>query len=218
MVNILNIPFIELKIAIDIENLLKEYHSIIKHYELKKYHSNYWPVRQKYAKSWSGISLMSSDGGLYTDMYEGSIGAPKETELLAKCPTFKKLLTQLQCTSRARILNIGPKKSLVWHSHVLEHGTPPNILTIQVPLIMPKEFEYCVINKDEFAWYKRFFSPKRFKTLTTKKLEVGKAYVFNSYHYHNVYNYSNENRVVLMFYLDLNNPYVNNLLNKSIKA
>jgi hypothetical protein len=217
MLDILDIPFIELDININIDALLKEYEEVIKQYELKNYKSNYWPVRSKYAKSWSGVCLMSSDGGLYTDMHEGSIGAPSSTELLQKCPNFAKLLSDLGCTSRARVMRIAPKRSLVWHSHVLEHGTPPNILTVQIPLVMPTDFKYCVVNKEEFKWYKRFFKPNWFKSVVSKRFQVGKAYVFNSYHYHNVYNNSNQERIALMVYLDLNNPYVNSLVRRSIK-
>ena len=81
---------------------------------------------------------------------------------------------------------------------------------------MPSEFEYCVVDKDEFRWWKRFYKPNWFKKIWRGRLEVGKAYYFNSYHYHNVYNYSNEYRATIMLYIDLKNEYVYNLVNRSL--
>ena len=54
-------------------------------------------------------------------------------------------------------MRISPPDSLVWHSHVQEHNQPDWLLTIQVPIVVPEKFEYCVVHKDEFKWYKRFY-------------------------------------------------------------
>ena len=78
---VLSTPFIKLDIDIDGGNLLNEYKSIEEKYSFERYNTKFWPVRKKYARSWSGICLVSSDGGLYTDMYEGRTAAAKETEL-----------------------------------------------------------------------------------------------------------------------------------------
>ena len=39
---------------------------------------------------------------------------------------------------------------------------------------------------------------------------------FNSYHYHNVYNYSKEYRVAIMLYVDLRNESVRDLIKRSL--
>ena len=214
---VLKTPFIELDVEVDIEKLLQEYSAIEKKYSFKRYKTNTWAVRRKYAKSWSGICLISSDGGLYSDMYEGHNSTALATELKDYCPYMYQLIEKLGgADHRARIMRISPKESLVWHSHVHEHGQPDWMLTVQVPIIVPKQFEYCVVDKDEFKWYKRFHRPSWFNNIYRKRLEPGKAYVFNSYHYHNVYNYSKEYRVTLMLYLDLRNPKVYNLVEKSL--
>ena len=43
-------------------------------------------------------------------------------------------------------------------------------------------------------------------------MEEGNAYYFNSYHYHNVYNPTND-RTSIMFYVDLNHPHIENIIN-----
>lgn len=216
---VLSTPFIKLDINIDGDDLLNEYKSIEEKYSFESYNTKYWPVRKKYARSWSGICLISSDGGLYTDMHEGRTSAAKETELKDSCPYFYQTIKNLNGEGcRARIMRISPHESLVWHSHVQEHNQPDWLLTIQVPIIVPEKFEYCVVHKDEFKWYKRFYKPNWFKSVSRKRLEPNNAYVFNSYHYHNVYNYSNEYRVTMMLYLDLRQPRVFELVKRSLKG
>ena len=215
--NVRDIPFIELNIDIDYDRLLSEYKTLEKKYSFANYKTKYWPVRKKYANAWSGICLVSSAGKLYSDMHEGNSIAAEETELKSICPYYYELISKLGGDGfRARIMRISPNESLVWHSHVFEHGQPEWQLTCQIPIIMPDNFEYCVVHRDEFRWWKRFFKPSWFKKIWRKRLEAGKAYIFNSYHYHNVYNYTNDYRVTLMLYLDARNPKVQNLLSSGI--
>ena len=151
-------------------------------------------------------------------MHEGPTSAAKETELKNVCPHFYQTIKDLGGEGcRSRIMRISPHESLVWHSHIQEHGQPKWLLTIQVPIIVPEKFEYCVVDKDEFKWYKRFYRPNWFRGVSRKRLEAGDAYVFNSYHYHNVYNYSNEYRVTLMLYLDLRQPKIFELVKRSME-
>ena len=78
-----DIPFLELDIEIDSSKLIAEYNKIDNIYPFKSYNTNFWQVRKKYHKAWSGISLISSDGSLYKDMYEDGTDQYqfKETEL-----------------------------------------------------------------------------------------------------------------------------------------
>ena len=152
-------PYVPLDISIPLASLQNEYKGLEDHgYKLKKYQTNYRLVRNYYAKSWSGICLISSDGGLYTDLSEGDIQSSvnefSDTELVEHCPTFYGLIKQLNCgahKTRARIMKISPNRSLLWHSHVLEHGQPENILTVQVPLYVPPSFLYCVVDNKSFV-------------------------------------------------------------------
>ncbi len=216
-----NIPWLQLDVDIDLEKLSKEYQLLCDNYGFEDYRTTFWQVRRKYKKAWSGISLISSDGSLYSDLHEGDTDGYefKETELKKLVPYMYEIVEKINggfANTRCRIMRIAPKKSLVWHSHVLEHGQPENELTIQIPILMPSNFEYCVVDKDEFKWWKRFYKPDWFKKIWRGRLEAGKAYYFNSYHYHNVYNYSNEYRATIMLYIDLKNEYVYNLIKKSL--
>ena len=170
-----NIPFLELDIDIDLPKLIEEYQALSNKYEFKDYRTNFWQVRRKYRKAWSGISLISSDGSLYKDMYEDGTEQYnfQKTELQKIVPYMYELCETIsgnQLDSRARIMRIAPKKSLVWHSHVLEHGQEEWELTIQIPIIMPERFEYCVVSAHEFKWWKRFHKPNWFKNIFRKKL------------------------------------------------
>jgi hypothetical protein len=216
-----DIPWLELDIDIDLEKLSKEYQILLNNYTFEDYKTIFWQVRRKYKKAWSGISLISSDGSLYSDLYEGNTNGDnfQKTKLKDLVPYMYEVIEKINgglSNTRCRVMRIAPKQSLVWHSHILEHGQLENELTIQIPIVMPSEFEYCVVHKDEFRWWKRFYKPNWFKKIWRGRLEVGKAYYFNSYHYHNVYNYSNEYRATIMLYIDLKNEYVYNLVNRSL--
>jgi hypothetical protein len=87
---------------------------------------------------------------------------------------------------------------------------------IQIPIEMPENFEYCVVEEKEFTKDKRFALPSSFKNIYRGKLDLGKAYYFNSYHYHNVFNYSNTYRAAIMLYVSLNIENVEQLIKKSL--
>lgn len=217
------IPWLELDFEIDQNQLVHEYLHIARDYGFVNYHTNYKLARNWYAKSWSGIGLVSSDGGLYTDLHEGDIVNNTDrfepTLLTHSCPYMYSIIRGMNggdLKSRCRIMRIAPRRSLIWHSHVLEHGQPENIITVQIPINMPPNFDYCVVDSEEFKWYKRLYKPSWFKSLKKGRLEPGKAYYFNSYNYHNVYNNSDEYRATIMLYLDLMNPVVYNMVMRSI--
>jgi len=214
-----DLPFIQIDSNINLQKLILEYELVSKQFNYEKYRTTYpndW-VKEKYARSWSGISLISSDGSLYRDMYEGEGGASIKTELSSLCPYFYEVIEQLGGGSlRARIMRITPNESLIWHSHVHDHRQPEWQLTVQVPIIMPERFEYCVVHSSDFTEEKRLFTPDQFNKIARKKLIAGKAYIFNSHHYHNVYNYSDEYRITLMLYLDLREKKVQDIVQDSI--
>ena len=218
-----DIPYIKLDVDINYDLLVKECHDISNKYELKPYESNHWFVRKKYRNAWEGICLASSDGELFTDLSEikNETSEYKDTEIKNIAPYTYQVVDMLnggRPDTRVRLMGINPKKSLVWHSHVQEHNQPLNVITVQIPIIVPEGFEYCVVDWREFKWYKRYWKPERFKTLERFELEEGNAYYFNSYHYHNVYNnHRSTKRLSLMLYLDLNNKFVQSVIRKSLK-
>jgi len=216
-----DIPWLPIDIDIDIVKLKQEYKFVCENYEFQEYTATHEVVREKYAKAWSGISLISSDGSLYNDLRRG-VGISNKsdylpTELKNYCEYFYELIDLFFArNSRCRIMRISPQSSLVFHSHVLDHGQPETNLTIQIPIEMPENFEYCVVNEKDFTKDKTFALPSSFENIHRGKLDVGKSYYLNSYQYHNVYNYSDTYRASIMLYCDLRDENVKQLIKKSL--
>lgn len=216
-----NTPYLRLNVDIDLDKLKFELSELNRVYNYAEYKSIFFGAKRKYRKAWSGISLWGSGGELYSDFSEGTppIGETKQTELRRIMPYTYSIIEKIygdSPKSRVRLMRISPKSSLIWHSHVQEHGMDESELIIQLPIELPKGFKYCVVDKDEFKWWKRFHKPKWFKSLSEFELKEGNAYYFNGYHYHNVYNPSNEYRTTLMFYVDYNHPHIKELINNSL--
>lgn len=217
-----DIPYLKLDVDFNLEQLVKDCYNITSTHELQPYKSNFRFIRKKYANAWNGICLASSDGELFSDLSEikNETNKYQDTELKNIAPYTYHVIDKLnggRPDTRVRLMAINPNKSLVWHSHVQEHNQPLNIITVQIPILVPEEFDYCVVDYREFKWYKRFWKPERFKTLEKFKLEPGSAYYFNSYHYHNVYNNNKRDpRLSIMMYLDLNNKFVQKIIKRSL--
>ena len=215
-----DVPYIDLGIDLDLDKLKSECNSILTLYNTSNYNSSFYLARRKYRNAWSGISLWGSDGNLYSDFTEGDIqGDNKPTELTKIAPYTYSVIEKIYGNSpksRVRLMRIKPGKSLLWHSHVQEHGQDENELTIQIPINLPKGFKYCVVDKDEFRWWKRLYRPSWFKNVQCFEFQEGRAYYFNSYHYHNVYNPTKEWRDTLMFYVDYNHEDIKKLFNNNV--
>jgi len=229
-----DIPWLPIDIDIDIVKLQQEYKFVCENYRFEDRQPHVGrslrPGKNCHADAWSGISLISSDGSLYNDLRDwfGKGNNYLPTELKNYCEYFYELIDLFFVrNSKCRILRISPQSSLAWHSHVFEHHQPEHVLTIQIPIEMPDDFEYCVVDKEEFTiasnanydkWVpeERFAPPSRFKNIHRGKLDVGKAYYFNSYHFHNVFNYSDTYRASLVWYCSLKNENFKQLIEKSL--
>jgi hypothetical protein len=219
-VNLNNLPYLDLGIDLDLDKLKYECNRVLKFAGTQDYKSSFFLARKKYKKAWSGVSLWGSNGDLFSDFTEGEHeGRLLKTTLESHMPYTYSIIEKIYGNSpksRVRLMRIRPGKSLLWHSHVQEHGQDENELTIQIPINLPKGFKYCVVDKDEFSWYKRLYPPSWFKTSQCFELEEGRAYYFNSYHYHNVYNPTKEWRDTLMFYIDYNHKDIKTIVDESI--
>ena len=220
-----DIPWLPIDIDIDIVKLQQEYKFVCENYRFEDRQPHVGrslrPGKNCHADAWSGISLISSDGSLYNDLRRG-VGISNKsdylpTELKNYCEYFYELIDLFFArNSRCRIMRISPQSSLVFHSHVLDHGQPETNLTIQIPIEMPENFEYCVVNEKDFTKDKTFALPSSFENIHRGKLDVGKSYYLNSYQYHNVYNYSDTYRASIMLYCDLRDENVKQLIKKSL--
>ena len=216
-----NISHLKLNVDIDLIKLKAELSTLNESYRYENYHSIFFGARRKYKRAWSGISLYGTNGTIHNDFYEGSpdSGVIEPTELEDVVPYMFDVVNSIygdSPKSRVRIMRIAPKSSLLWHSHVQEHGQDVNELTIQIPITCPNGFKYCVVDKDEFKWWKRFHKPNWFKSLSEFEMNEGNAYYFNSYHYHNVYNPTDEYRTSIMFYVDSTHPHIQDLIKSSL--
>ena len=216
--NLNNIPYYKLNIDLDLSKLKEECNKALRYTGTQDYESTFRLARRKYRRAWSGVSLWGSNGELFSDFKEGDYeGKLEPTSLEPHMPYTYSVIKKIYGSSpmsRVRLMRIRPGKSLLWHSHVQEHGQDENELTIQIPINLPKGFKYCVVDKDEFRWYKRLYPPTWFKSAQCFELEEGNAYYFNSYHYHNVYNHTSEWRDTLMFYVDYNHKDIQRLFEK----
>lgn len=171
--------------------------------EFRRYQARHPRAAAHYAAHWSGVCLTSTDGGVFTDLSEilDHERATKKQQLTAVgelCPYMMDIAQELGAIgSRVRVMRIGPTGSLFWHSHVRNHGQPPEWLTVHVPIIVPPSFRWSVIDYN-------VFEHGAMGAEHAMRYEPGQAMVFNSYHYHNVFNDDpSQHRVSLMLYVNL---------------
>ena len=134
-----NISHLKLNVDIDLRKLKAELSTLNESYRYENYHSIFFGARRKYKRAWSGISLYGTNGTIHNDFYEGSpdSGVIEPTELEDVVPYMFDVVNSIygdSPKSRVRIMRIAPKSSLLWHSHVQEHGQDVNELTIQIPI------------------------------------------------------------------------------------
>ena len=207
------IPHLDLGIVYDPKKMLEE----VKNFDYANYQTSYAQTKELYEKNWSGASLVSIDGSVFGDMselkeYPNTM--PKETELAKHCPYLMQILHDIGSSNeRSRIMRIAPKGNLDWHSHVLHHKQNPKRLVVQVPIVVPKGFTYSVMHAKDLASLKK---GQTFRTYD-EEYEEGKAYVFNSFHPHNVFNPSNNYRITLMTYMNIDNLKSKQIVEEAIK-
>lgn len=185
------------------------------------YRSQFAPVAELLAKSWHGAALVGTNGSMYDDLTEKMINKGKAytiTPLGLACPKMMKVVETLggeDC--RCRVMIIKPGGRLTWHSHMYDGmpSTDPNKkfeIVVHVPIFAPHGFKYSVINVADW----------RTKDLEREKIDIhnanypaGYAFMFNSVHMHNVFNYSEHDRVSIMMYLNLKNIKTFNIVSQA---
>ena len=209
---LLRIPHLDLGFNFDADKMLSETNIVDK---FMPYQSSYSQSKDLYKKHWSGASLISIDGSVFGDMEELKVYpkiAPKKTDLANSCPYLMSVLAELGCADeRSRIMRIGPNGHLDWHSHVLHHRQNMERLVVQIPIYVPKGFTYSVVHAKDLS------ALRKNKSVETYDMEykVGRAYIFNSYHPHNVFNPTEEYRITLMSYVTYNKG--KEMIDKAIK-
>lgn len=117
--------------------------------------------------------------------------------------TVKYLYSIAARPERTRLLKLKPNGDASWHSHYVlaksgfttidgENYVNP---VIQIPLITNSRVEMLVSKSNPLTDTNAFFYKEKYN--------VGEVWVFNSYHYHNVYNKGRYDRDHIMMYASL---------------
>lgn len=210
-----NIAHLPTSVTFDAQKVLDELMALP--YEMNPFKSGFRFDRQMKIHdddaNWDSIALCSISGDVYSDPEEPWTGDFKETEALKKCPYLQEFIKSMGGGKLlARFENIKPRHSVGWHGHVKEAGQPEWIAVYQMPLSIPKDSKYSVINYMEY----RLSDHKTAIPQYDSCYENGTLYVFNSYHYHNAFNYSDEPMYMIRFYVDSRDENVRSFLEREI--
>jgi hypothetical protein len=208
--NLSQIAHLPLNIEFDASRILSE----IKDLQLTSYNS--WEdikAGTDIESSWDSIALYSIGGKSQSDPKEPWTGNFQETDAIKRCPYLQEVLLSLSGGDLlARIERINCNGSAGWHSHTLESKQPEWISVWQLPIQIPKNSKFSVIN---YMDYRCSDFNKPIPVYEETYIE-GKVYCFNSYHYHNAFNYSNEPMIMVRFYVDSRKPQIKDILESSI--
>lgn len=217
-----NIPHLNLNKSFDAERMKSEYINIDKSmFHAYDSTSRIERIRRTVNQSWVGCCLTSSTGETNGDLIENSKAVSVHlTPAAAVCPYMLSVASELGDinTSSVRIMILKAGGQLSWHAHEYHD---PNVaytsgeLVIHVPIICPPKFKYSVMAIDEYRLVDvEVFKPKVYST----RYPAGEAWIFNSYHMHNVFNYDDHDRASLMIYLHLDNEKSRNIVLDAVKS
>ena len=172
----------------------------------------YSPTSQEkhnYYSGWNSLALYSVSGDIFCDPLESSgrgnlkdnYGKYIKTGLSEYLPYTYEVLHALgggKCL--ARIEEVESNVTIGWHSHSLEFDQPESLLIVQLPINIPSDFKYSVI---DYAQYRTSDFTKTSVRSYDSKYVLGTPYIFNSYHYHNVFNYGETPALMIRFFVDI---------------
>jgi len=172
----------------------------------------YSPTSQEkhnYYSGWNSLALYSVTGDIFCDPLESSkkgdlkdnYGKYIKTGLSEYLPyTYEVLHSFGGGKCLARIEEVEPNVTIGWHSHSLEFDQPESLLIVQLPINIPSDFKYSVI---DYAQYRTSDFTKNSLRSYDSKYVLGTPYIFNSYHYHNVFNYGETPALMIRFFVDI---------------
>ena len=209
---LINIPHLPVPIFFDAKRVEKEISRIP--YEFSDYTSGLSNgiYINLFEENWKSLALYSINGSVISDPKESWTGEFKRTELSTYCPYIYDLVDNLGGSLLARIEKVMPNSSVGWHSHVMEGKQPEWITVFQIPVVMPETSKYSVVS---YMDYRGSDYKKKFKVYE-QAYTVGQVYVLNSYHYHNAFNYSEDQMIMVRVYADKRDQKIQKLLETSI--
>lgn len=165
--------------------------------------------------NWDSVALYSIDGSAVSNPEEPWTGDFKPSPAIEKCPYLRSIIESMGGGKLlARFENIKPGCSVGWHGHMSEAGQPDWISVFQLPLSIPEGSKYSVINFMEYRLADHTTPISQYDS----QYENGRLYVFNSYHYHNAFNYSDKPMYMIRFYVDIREKQVKEFLQKQLKS
>ncbi len=204
---LLRIPHLDLGFQFLVDPLVRELRNVQASHQFVPYETQYADAdKDFYRESWSGLSIVGATEDATQGMTEntGTVDPPAyvTTDIAHLCYNMLNAVEYVIAsyrTTRVRIMEIPGGRSLGWHSHTKDHGQAPALLTIQIPLVMPDGFEYSVTTGDNI---KNRIPPEIHDDSLEHRAryEPGRAYIFNSFEHHNVFNPTDEPRYTIMFY------------------
>ena len=210
MNNLNRIAHLPLNIEFDADRVFKE----IQHLNFTPYNS--WEEIKSgtsIRSSWDSVALYSITGTNISDPKEPWVGEFTPTEALKLCPYLCEVLKSLGAGNLlAREEGFNPNSSAGWHSHVMESKQPEWISVLQLPIVMPKESKFSVVHFMDY----RCSDFSKSITVYESTYKPGKVYCFNSYHYHNAFNYGDSPMFTVRVYVDNRGP-MKDILQKSIQ-
>lgn len=201
----------------DAEKVLQELHALP--FEMNPFKSGfrfgqYIKVHDR-DDNWDSIALYSINGDVVPDPEEPWSGIFNPTIAIENCPYLKSVIQSLGGGKLlARFENIKPRSSVGWHGHVTEAGQPDWICIVQMPLSIPPDSKYSVINSMDYRLSDHVEPIPQYDST----YENGRVYIFNGYHYHNAFNYSDEPMYMIRFYVDTREQGVKQFLEKQIQG
>ena len=215
-----SIPHLPLPFNFDYKRMEEEIRAMP--YPLIHYTANIQTNYKHKMDGWNNLALYSYDGSIFCDVMEGD-GGPELTERWGKfqktglseyLPYTYEILHKLGGgKSMARIEEVLPNTLIGWHSHGFEFHQPENVLIVQLPICVPEGFKYSVVNYKE---YRSLDFSKYILIPNESAYTPGVPTVFNTYHYHNVFNNSKEPALMVRFFVDLNDPETQILIKSAI--
>ena len=163
--------------------------------------------------SWNSLALYATDGSIFSNPKETWEGEFEATGLQDFMPyTYQTIQNFRGGSLLARIEEILPHSTAGWHSHTMEQYQPDWLIVCQLPVVMPAKSKFSIVSYTDYRGSDFRTAPRTFE----KTYETGKVYVFNSYHYHNVFNHSDDSMIMIRFYLDLRDKQVYNVIEKVV--
>lgn len=237
-----SIPHLDLSVAIDTNPLIEELKYIDSYEGYRKTKGEDEKTFDLYYNNWKGRGLID----IVPDSRMSMMRSPSPSERTATSIDNKTTLTleidqdnniktyvtdlgekMSQCVKtvysitdyplRARISKISANGNITWHSHFQNYLGKNTVggskkwrhVIIHVPLITHPDMLMAVTkfplseNPNQEIFYKHY--------------ELGKVYIFNGWHDHNVFNKSNHDRIHIMLYAPLFDQKILNLIKTAIQ-